>query len=163
VDEDDKQVTPEAKHESDLSSETEFIDTADDNIEKRITDFEEDLSLECPLCKRSKIKNKETKMGKSYYRCSSKTCIFISWGKPHHIPCPTCNNPFLVESSEKDGKTMLKCPRATCRHRQGLPWEGTDNDQKGPDSSCKENKKVAAISRKPRRKVVKRRRVRRKK
>lgn len=163
IDDNDELEGPEQKNDPDISSETDVFDTTDDDIEKRVTAFEEDLSLECPICRRSKIKNEETKMGKSYYRCSSKTCSFISWGKPYHLPCPTCHNPFLVETSGRDGKPILKCPRATCRHRQGLPGKEIDNDQTENDSPDKGKKKVASTSLKPRRKVVKRRRVRRKK
>jgi ssDNA-binding Zn-finger/Zn-ribbon topoisomerase 1 len=135
----------------------------DDDIEKRITAFEEDLALECPICKQSKIQAEETAMGKTFYRCLAKNCNFISWGKPYHILCPQCNNPFLVETSDKAGKTILKCPRSTCRYRQNLPWEASENNKEMSPSVFQESNKITPISRKPLKRVKKRRVVRRKK
>ena len=147
----------------DKSSEKEDLIRIDDDIEKRITAFEEDLALECPICKQSKIQAEETAMGKTFYRCLAKNCNFISWGKPYHILCPQCNNPFLVEASDKAGKTILKCPRSTCRYRQNLPWEASEDNKEMIHSVFQESNKVTPISRKPRKRVKKRRVVRRKK
>lgn len=134
----------------------------DDDIEKRIIAFEEDLALECPICRQSKVLVESTVTGKSYYKCSNKECSFISWGKPHHILCPKCNNPFLIETSNKAGTTGLKCPRATCRYwktaRQDIPGRHREH----MDPATQETNKIASISQKPRRRVVRRRVVRRK-
>ncbi|MEJ2656892.1 MAG: hypothetical protein P8012_06805 [Desulfobacterales bacterium] len=124
----------------------------DDDIEKRIKAFEEDLALECPICKHSRVMVERTATGKSYYKCLNRECTFISWGKPHHIICPKCNNPFLIEATNKSDTTILKCPRATCRY-----WEKSRMDSSTPASG-----KIASISQKPRKKVVRRRVVRRK-
>jgi ssDNA-binding Zn-finger/Zn-ribbon topoisomerase 1 len=134
-----------------------------DSIESQIAAFEEDLALECPLCKQSKVQAEETAMGKTFYRCLTKNCNFISWGKPYHILCPQCNNPFLVEASDKAGKTILKCPRSTCRYRQNLPWELEENNKEKINSVSQVTNKITPISRKPRKRVRKRRVVRRKK
>jgi len=147
----------------DKSSEKEDLIRIDDDIEKRITAFEEDLALECPICKQSKIQAEETAMGKTFYRCLAKNCNFISWGKPYHILCLQCNNPFLVETSDKAGKTILKCPRSTCRYRQNLPWEASENNKEMIHSVFQESNTVTPVSRKPRKRVKKRRVVRRKK
>ncbi|NIA31436.1 MAG: hypothetical protein GWP06_16200 [Actinobacteria bacterium] len=135
----------------------------DDDIEKRIMAFEEDLALECPICKHSKVTVENTATGKSYYKCSNKECNFISWGKPYHIPCPKCNNPFLIEASDKAGKTIFKCPRATCRYWKKALLDTADNHQESIESASRKTNKVTSISRKPRRRVVRRRVVRRKK
>lgn len=134
-----------------------------DSIESQIAAFEEDLALECPLCKKSKAQAEETAMGKIFYRCLTKNCNFISWGKPYHISCPQCNNPFLVETSDNAGKTILKCPRSTCRYRQNLPWELEENNKEKINSVSQGTNKVTPISRKSRKRVKKRRVVRRKK
>jgi ssDNA-binding Zn-finger/Zn-ribbon topoisomerase 1 len=134
----------------------------DDDIEKRIVAFEEDLALECPLCRHSKVMVESTATGKFYYKCSNKECNFISWGKPHHIPCPKCNNPFLIEASSKTGQTILKCPRATCRYRKKALLDTADNHQESIESASRKTQEITSISRKPRRKVVRRRVVRRK-
>ena len=134
-----------------------------DSIESQIAAFEEDLALQCPLCKQSKVQAEETAMGKTFYRCLTKNCNFISWGKPYHILCPQCNNPFLVETSDKAGKTILKCPRSTCRYRQNLPWKLEENNKERINSVSQGTNKVTPISRKPRKRVKKRRVVRRKK
>jgi len=147
----------------DAGSEKEDLTRIDDDIEKRITAFEEDLALECPRCKQSKVQAEETAMGKTFYRCLTKNCNFISWGKPYHILCPQCNNPFLVETSDKAGKTILKCPRSTCRYRQNLPWKLEENNKERIDSVSQGTNKVTPISRKPRKRVKKKRVVRRKK
>ena len=152
----------EIEAEADVAAKAEVVDDEDDLIERRIAAFEDDLAMECPLCNKSKVQAEETARGKSYYKCSNKICNFISWGIPHHILCPQCNNPFLIESN-RAGQTILKCPRATCRHWQKPPWETADSPLAGIDSAPPKSEKVAAITRKPRRRVKKRRVVRRKK
>jgi hypothetical protein len=146
----------------DAPCEKEILDGDDVDIEKRIADFEEDLSMECPMCKRAKVHVETTHKGKSYYKCTDTTCSFISWGKPHHIHCPRCSNPFLVEA-DKAGKPILKCPRSTCRHRQKPPWEADDRPSSNITSVSPTSPKNFANTRKPRKRVKKRRVVRRKK
>jgi ssDNA-binding Zn-finger/Zn-ribbon topoisomerase 1 len=145
------------------SREKETFSINDDDIKKRITAFEEDLALECPICKGSKVTVEDTTAGKSYYKCSNKECNFISWGKPYHIPCPKCNNPFLIEASNKAGKTILKCPRATCRYFKKARLDIADNHQEPIESISQKTSKITSISQKPRKRVVRRRVVRRKK
>lgn len=125
----------------------------DDDIEKRIAEFEEHLSMACPLCRTSGIVPRTTAKGKQYYKCSSDDCNFISWGKPYYITCPRCENPFLIESSDSQGNMMLKCPRATCPHWQKFPWE----EDEEPDVKSMETQQPTDVAKKPR-KVVKRRR-----
>jgi hypothetical protein len=125
----------------------------DDDIEKKIAEFQEQLGMTCPLCRTSGILPRVTAKGKQYYKCSRDDCNFISWGKPYYITCPKCENPFLVESPDSQGNMMLKCPRATCPHWQKFPWE--ENDEL--DLKSIESQQPADISKKPR-KVVKRRR-----
>jgi len=149
--------SPEVSHEKDVSS------INDNDIEKRIMDFEEDLALECPLCKHSKVTVENTATGKSYYKCTNKECNFISWGRPYHMPCPKCNNPFLIEAYNKANKNILKCPRATCRYWNKTLSDTTNNYKKSNESASQKTSKVTSISRNPRRKVVRRRVVRRKK
>jgi hypothetical protein len=151
--------------EDDLATpyEKEISSINDDDVEKRIVAFEEDLALECPLCKQSKILVESTSMGKSYYKCSNKECNFISWGKPHHISCPKCNNLFLIEASDKAGKTILKCPRATCRYWKKTTSDTRKNHQESIESESHKANKITSISRKPRKRVVRRKVVRRKK
>ena len=149
-----------AETEADSEEEASYID--EDLIENRIAAFEDDLGMECPMCRDSKVQAEQTGRGKYFYKCSKKTCNFISWGKPYHIPCPQCNNPFLIESN-KAGKTILKCSRATCRHWQKPPWKIADNLPERIDSASPKSDKVAAITRKPRRRVKKKQVVRRKK
>ena len=96
------------------------IITTDDIIADRISAFEKDLSLTCPICKVTALKEQTTSTGKIFYNCSDENCNFISWGKPHHIECGRCKNPFLIEVTDISGETILKCPRATCQHRQNL-------------------------------------------
>jgi ssDNA-binding Zn-finger/Zn-ribbon topoisomerase 1 len=125
----------------------------DDDIDKKIAEFQEQLGMTCPLCRTSGILPRVTAKGKQYYKCSRDDCNFISWGKPYYITCPKCENPFLVESPDSQGNMMLKCPRATCPHWQKFPWEEDDE----PDIKSIEPQQTADISKKPR-KVVKRRR-----
>lgn len=138
------------------------LEKADDIIKKQIAAFEEDLAIQCPMCKNGKIQTEETGTGKIYYQCSNKDCYFISWGKPYHLVCPQCRNPFLVEISDRDGKAILKCPRATCRYWQKLPGEITEEPQEKAVLEPQEPAKSTVISQKPRRRVVRRRVVRRK-
>jgi ssDNA-binding Zn-finger/Zn-ribbon topoisomerase 1 len=145
------------------SHEKETFSIHDDDINKRIMAFEEDLALDCPICKGSKVTVEDTTAGKSYYKCSNKECNFISWGKPYHIPCPKCNNPFLIETSNKAGKTILKCPRATCRYFKKALSDIADDHQEPIESISQKTSKITSISQKPRKRVVRRRVVRRKK
>jgi len=149
-------------YETEIVTEGHSLNRADDGIEKRIVAFEEDLAMQCPMCKISKVKAKETATGKTYYKCSNKNCNFMSWGKPYHIVCPQCQNPFLVETSNRDGKLILKCPRATCRYGQRVPWEITDQPKEKVASQYQEPAESTVISQRPRRRVVRRRVVRRK-
>ena len=137
-------------------------DDKDDDIEKRIMAFEEDLALECPLCRQSKVLTKSTATGKFYYTCSNKECSFISWSKPHHIFCPKCNNPFLIETSNKVGTINLKCPRATCSYWKKVPSDIPAIGKEQMDSAIQTSNESIPISQKPRRRVVRRRVVRRK-
>ncbi len=156
-------VKTTAEDDSEIRDEKEASSINDDDIEKRITAFEEDLALECPICRHSKVTSENTTTGKSFYKCSNKDCNFISWGKPHHIPCPECNNPFLIEALNKAGKTIFKCPRATCRYWKKALLDTSDNYQELIDSASQKTNKVTSISQKPRKRVVRRRVVRRKK
>lgn len=161
--EDDALLKSEPPHETEIVRKGHTL-SRDDGIEERIAAFEEDLAMQCPLCRRGKVEAKQTATGKTYYKCTNKDCIFISWGKPYHIACPQCHNPFLIEVSNKDEKPILKCPRATCSYWQSLPGKTTE-EHREKDSSIEHTPKpdtLPAISRKPRRKVVRRRLVRRK-
>jgi ssDNA-binding Zn-finger/Zn-ribbon topoisomerase 1 len=86
----------------------------EENIEQQILAFEEELSLWCPLCNKGRVEASTTPTGKTYYKCASRDCHFVSWGKPLHHPCPRCKNPFLIQVSDKSGRMAYKCPRATC-------------------------------------------------
>ena len=155
-------LTVETEHEMGVISEAHKTIRSDDLIEERIAAFEQDLAMVCPVCKTGKIKAEQTAKGKLYYVCSNKNCVFVSWGRPYHAACPQCGNSFLIESTERHRKTILRCPRATCRHRQELPGETSDSPLQDRVSTCEHVTKSSTISRSPRRKVVRRRRVRRK-
>jgi len=132
----------------------EIIDlTSDDTVERHVIDFEEDLAMQCPLCKVKKVQIKTTLTGKPFYRCSNKNCHFISWGKPYHLACPRCQNPFLIEIINEDTVPILKCPRATCHY-----WKKWD----GKESAEIEATLSASKPQVPQRRFVKRRVVRRK-
>ena len=152
----------QGEEETGIVSETHDREVGDETIESRITAFEEGLATACPLCGTGRIERKETAKSKSYYVCSNKDCVFISWGKPYHKACPRCKNPFLIESTDKAGEAILRCPRATCRYRQKPPGETSDNPLDPPLSTLEKPSKPRARSRKPKRRVVRKRVVRRK-
>jgi ssDNA-binding Zn-finger/Zn-ribbon topoisomerase 1 len=152
----------QTEEETGIVSATHDRDVGDEMIESRITAFEEGLATACPLCAIGRIERKETAKSKSYYVCSNKDCVFISWGKPYHMACPHCKNPFLIESTDKAGEAILRCPRATCRYRQKPPGERSDNPLEPSLSTPKKPLKPRARSRKPKRRVVRKRLVRRK-
>ena len=129
----------------------------DDDIEKKITAFEQELGLKCPLCRVGGIRPEKTTKGKLYYRCAQKECGFISWGKPYYLTCPQCKNPFLVETANGAGEAILKCPRATCHYWQHFPW---DEDETEESSDAPKIRTKRVVRRRPRRRV--RRVVRRK-
>jgi len=148
----DLQSVDEAKSEIEPVSEQADAAVADDIIEKHIAAFSEDLASACPVCRIGKIETKQTAKGKSFYTCSNSDCNLISWGKPHHIVCPQCKNPFLIETEDSAGEISLKCPRATCRYRQNLAGE-TENAVPARHDAAN----PSPLSPKPRRKVVRRR------
>ena len=127
----------------------------DDDIEKKIAAFEEELSMKCPLCRTERIVPSTTARGKTYYKCSNEECNFISWGKPYYISCPTCKNPFLIETPDTQGIMILKCPRTTCPHWQKFPW----NKDEGRDIKSLAKGQVTDAVKKPRRVVRRRKRV----
>lgn len=160
----EKETKAESREMQDLSSvdetesETEPVPeqdeavVADDIIERHIAAFSEDLASACPVCRIGKIEAKQTAKGKYFYTCSNSDCNLISWGKPHHIVCPQCKNPFLIETDDSAGEITLKCPRATCRYRQNLAGE-TENAVPSRHDAAN----PSPPSPKPRRKVVRRR------
>jgi hypothetical protein len=114
-------AAPEAVEEpAAAESNVEAADQGDDEIARKIAAFEKELALVCPICKTGILQEKSTGAGKVFYACESKSCNFISWGRPHNIVCARCKNPFLVEITDAAGQTILRCPRATCQHRQAL-------------------------------------------
>jgi len=119
------------------------------SVEERIAAFEEGLTLQCPVCLKAAVRVRETVKGRLYYTCSDEKCSFISWGKPYHLECPRCGNPFLIEYTSRDGKALLKCPRATCGYKRALDPAGSGTA-----------KKVRRV-RRPRRRVVRKKVVRR--
>ncbi len=128
-----------------------------DDPEDRIAAFEQELSMQCPVCREASVEVQQTAKGRTYYKCRNDACMFISWGRPHHIPCPWCGNSFLVETSNEGDPTTLRCPRATCRYR------GTSAEQETtPEAVEAAPSRPPSKSPKPRRRVV-RRKVRRKK
>jgi len=157
-----KDVEDKTKKKPDTTPADLYVEMTDDVIEKRITNFEQELASECPICRRLKIRAEETSTGKTYYKCSSQTCNFISWGMPYHVVCPKCENPFLIEVVDRKGKTILECPRATCRYWQLLPGDAAENPHEGTVSVDRVDMNKTVNSIKPKRKVVKKRRVRRK-
>jgi len=134
----------------------------DQDIEKRIAEFENALALQCPICTTGVVKEETTSTGKRFYKCTAVDCNFLSWGKPFHITCPQCRNPFLVEVTGRDGEPILKCPRATCAHWQKPPSETEDAPGGTPSQPTKKLVRVRRGSGKGKRKVVRRRVVKRK-
>lgn len=138
------------------------IPPEDDEIEKRIAEFEGKLALQCPICKSGLIREEKTSAGKVYYKCAGDDCNFISWGRPFHLPCPRCENPFLIEVTARDGSLFLKCPRATCAHRQAHPWSVDESPKEGtpsvsPNKDQPENGPIRVKKRLVKRRVVRRR------
>ncbi|PIE75172.1 MAG: hypothetical protein CSA18_01175 [Deltaproteobacteria bacterium] len=112
---------------------------SDEDIAKKISAFEQELLMTCPVCKEGKVLEKSTEKGKIFYQCSNDFCHFISWSKPFYFQCPVCANPFLVEIILKDGSKGLNCPRATCDFMQ--------KDQENPKSKEKPKKKKKIVRR----------------
>jgi len=148
--------TAESEHGKGGDNDKTTQDNQDDVIESRISSFEKNLSMQCPVCKSGEITTEKTAKSKTYYKCLNRACNFISWGKPYHQVCPRCRNPFLIEHQRK-GRTVLKCPRSTCNYWQNDPKE----EERVPAAVGAESRKQ--VRPKPRRRVVKRRVVRRKK
>ncbi|WP_028314124.1 topoisomerase DNA-binding C4 zinc finger domain-containing protein [Desulfatibacillum aliphaticivorans] len=130
------ETEPEPEPEPEPSEPPEMNEA---DIMERVAQFEEALAMTCPLCGEGKVKEQQTSMGKIFFACTSKSCQFISWGKPHHIPCPLCSNSFLVEAQAIEGHAILKCPRATCSHVQ--PVSG------GPGEAAPKKKKRRVVRR----------------
>lgn len=129
-----------------------------DDPDDRIAAFEQELSMQCPVCKEASVEVQQTAKGRTYYKCRNDACMFISWGRPHHIPCPWCGNGFLVETSHEGEPLALRCPRATCRYRGTSPEQGAT-----PEAPAAEAAQPPSQGPKPRRRVVRRKKVRRKK
>jgi hypothetical protein len=99
-----------------------------------------------------------TAVGKTYYKCPNRSCNFVSWGKPYHRKCPRCLNPFLVESADPSGQKLLKCPRATC----GYSLKYSNRPDEALEGADHPGFQKEFPARKPRRALVRRRIVRRK-
>jgi hypothetical protein len=131
---------PEKENSSeDAVGEADINELTDEEIEQRVSRFEQDLAMTCPVCNDGKVTDSVTGKGKTYYQCTNNVCHFISWAKPFHYQCPVCKNPFLVETVMPDGSKGLKCPRATCDYQQ--------DDQKSPESRQTPKKKKKVVRR----------------
>lgn len=117
---------------------------SEEDIAKKISQFEHELAMACPVCSTGKIIESVTEKGKDFYQCSNNLCHFISWAKPFHFPCPVCKNNFLVENVLPNGAKGLKCPRATCDFQQ--------EDQINPELKEKPKKKKKLVRRVKRKK-----------
>lgn len=124
-------------------------------VDEKVAAFEERLAMQCPVCRMNSIEARKTAKGQPYYKCNDDQCMFISWGRPHHVPCPLCGNPFLVEASSGAEASVLKCPRATCRY-----IDDPSNRKAAPEEET--SRRTSLSEARPRKRVV-RRRVRRKK
>lgn len=87
-------------------------------IEAQIAAFEQEMASPCPICSVGKIIPDKAAADKSFFKCSSEGCKFISWTKPYNFLCPVCRNPFLTEYPLPAGGLGLKCPRASCSYSQ---------------------------------------------
>lgn len=148
--------------DSEAGPETSTPSPEDQDIEKRIAEFENALTLQCPICETGVISKETTSTGKQFYKCAAVDCNFISWGRPFHITCPQCRNPFLVEVTGRDGTPFMKCPRATCAHWQEHPLETEGIPGDTHSQPAKRLVRVRRGSGKGKRKVVRRRVVKRK-
>jgi len=134
-------VQKEAVQEEDDQQEKTL---SEEEIAKKISMFENELAMTCPVCNEGKIVESETEKGKIFYECTNSLCHFISWAKPFHFSCPSCSNAFLVEEIFPEGSKGLKCPRATCDYQQ--------QDQKNPALSAAPKKKKRVVRRVKRKK-----------
>ncbi|MDD5204108.1 MAG: hypothetical protein PHS17_01730, partial [Desulfobacterales bacterium] len=130
-------------------------ETGDDLIEKQIAGFQNELASLCPLCKEGRVREETTGTGRVYFKCTNKSCNLVSWGRPHHISCPVCNNPFLVEMSAGEEKCHLQCPRATCKYQCTISQTDSSPGRNAANSGLADSR--------PRRRVVRRRVVKKKK
>lgn len=112
------EIQPVIDEDSEEEEEAEDTGIDDDEIERRIAAFSDELAMTCPVCETGKVKAAETEKGRTYFKCSNAVCNFVSWSKPYNYACPLCSNKFLVEFKNADGGTGLKCPRATCSYTQ---------------------------------------------
>jgi ssDNA-binding Zn-finger/Zn-ribbon topoisomerase 1 len=150
----EKPTEPESFEEEEDSEAEETPETRpvesgpveDDSIARQIAAFQEDLALQCPLCRTGKVKTQKTATGSTFFRCTAEGCNFISWGQPYYLACPQCQNPFLIEATQPDGTLILKCPRATCRYWQKHPVIAQSDQPK----------LVRRVVRRPKRRVVRR-------
>lgn len=129
---------------------------AEQAIEKMVAAFEEQLAMQCPVCKAGRVEIHKTATDKTYYKCSENSCIFVSWGKPYHLPCPSCHNPFLVEATDREGRLILRCPRATCRHSQRHPSEAPPDHEIPAGLSTQQPVQLSPSSKGTRMRVAKR-------
>lgn len=136
---------------------------AEEDIASRVAAFEENLAMTCPLCTKGKVEVRETSKGKHFYECSEEGCYFISWGKPYHLACPKCRNPFMIEVFASSGRPFLRCPRATCNYKQNLPGENGPFEIETQSNGHSVGEGASKLVGKPRKRVVRRRVVRRKK
>ena len=79
--------------------------------------------MECPVCGKARILQKETPTGKPFFVCPREECEFMAWAVPHAQPCQACGSPFLVEKKDLHGHLFLRCPKAGCNFRQPLPGD----------------------------------------
>ena len=127
--------------EEERNNSSQEVKDGSEDIEKRISAYQDNLTMPCPVCNIGKIGSEKTDSGKVYYHCSNENCGFVSWGRPFPFHCPVCKNSFLVEFVSSDNIPGLKCPRATCSFSQNH-LQAPAQDAPSPGSQPKKKRKL---------------------
>lgn len=136
-----------AEKEAEVKEQQAEKTKAQDDIKSRIADFEQTLTMPCPLCDNGSIEEKTTDKGKVFYSCTDADCRFVSWDKPYHFECPMCKNPYLIEFTTPSGTLGLRCPRISCTYSQDNLLPPVKNMEAATGPAPKKKKLVRRVKR----------------
>ena len=78
---------------------------------------QEQLDIDCPICKKGKIAKRQNRSGRNFYACSNyPDCTFSVPGKPVQRICESCAFPLMFEKKFKAGIGLV-CANPLCESK----------------------------------------------
>ena len=75
------------------------------------------LPVSCPVCKKGRFVEKQSRYGKMFYGCTHyPDCNYALWSRPQARDCRACGHPIMIERTTKREGRQFQCPE--CKHKE---------------------------------------------